>query len=77
MIKEKKKLDLISECGTCHPNAASNFVSNPVHMARGEDLDSEETIAKYIFLAIIITMISLIMFSIIIDFYKLYQRRKN
>lgn len=77
MIKENKKLDLISECGTCHPNAASNFVSNPVHMSRGEDLDSEETIAKYIFLAIIITMISLIMFSIIIDFYKLYQRRKN
>ena len=75
--KEEIKLTIISECGTCHPNAAANFVSSPVHMAQGEMLDSEESIARYIFLALIVTMISLIVLSIIGDFYKLYLRKKN
>ena len=75
--KEEVKLAIITQCGTCHPNAAANFVSSPVHMAQGELLDSEESIARYIFLALIVTMISLIVLSIIGDFYKLYLRKKK
>jgi len=75
--KEEIKLAVIAECGACHPNAATNFVSSPVHMAQGEEFDSEESIAKYVFLTIIITMILLIASFIIIDLYKLYLRRNS
>ncbi|TFB13652.1 hypothetical protein E3V33_01485 [Candidatus Marinimicrobia bacterium MT.SAG.4] len=75
--KESVKFSIIAQCGSCHPNAAANFVSSPVHMAQGELLDSEESIARYFFLALIVTMISLIVLSIIGDFYKLYLRKKN
>ncbi len=75
--KSDIQITLIAECGNCHPNAAANFVSSPVHMAQGKEIENEETIARYVFTTLIVTMLSLFILSVVRDYYKLYLRRKN
>jgi hypothetical protein len=60
--------NLVSTCGTCHPNAGENFAAGPVHMTTEEKEGKTVAVIRFIYMTLIVVVIGGMLIHNTLDF---------